>query len=66
MTHRFTFKELGHGYFGKNTDWTKVTTTKGRLSDNEILIILLNDRINSLDHYSPIRERLVAIRNNLK
>ena len=70
MVHRFTFKEIGYGYFGdtKGTNkkpywksenyWINKTDTKGRLSDKEIILILLNDKINALDSDSPVRERL--------
>lgn len=72
MTHRFTFNEVGYGYFGgdKYTDpkyWINKTDTKGRLTDGEIISILLNDRIGSFSNQdSPIRERLRDVLHNLE
>ena len=56
MVHRFTFAEVGY-YKNKQDE---------KLTDNRILIILINDRISRLDHYSPIKERLIEIRKTLE
>ena len=78
MAHRFTFEEIGYGYFGdtKGTNkkpyfnsknyWVNKTDTKGRLSDNEIIQILLQDKIDSLSPESPITERLSKVKRNQK